>query len=265
MDISSEDLFTWLRYAEEATRVAAKYLLACAKESKIVVTKAQGKDIKLEADRESESQIIRFLREKTNFVVLSEESGGGGANEANSVLRWIIDPLDGSLNFYRRIPFCCISIALWKGQEPLLGVIYDFNRDEMFSGLAAGGAWLNAKPVRLSDVRAKSQALLCAGFPIGSDFSSAALVEIVCEIQAYKKIRWLGSAALSLAYVACGRADAYQEDNIAIWDVAAGLAIVAGAGGRVSFLPAQRRHRLFVRAANPFVFEQMSAINSTAR
>jgi myo-inositol-1(or 4)-monophosphatase len=129
-------------------------------------------------------------------------------------------------------------------------VIYDFNREEMFSGLVGEGAWLNGKAIRVGNVAEKSKAVLCTGFPVGTDFSESALEEFVRSIRSYKKVRLLGSAALSLAYVASGRTDVYAEKDIGIWDVAAGIAVVGSAGGKVRFSRSRKENRLLVMAGN---------------
>jgi myo-inositol-1(or 4)-monophosphatase len=219
------------------------------------------RDAKIEGDLRLHRLITERLAKDTQYPVLSEEGSDHQAAGNDLDYRWIVDPLDGSINFSRGIPFSCISIALWRGMKPLLGVVYDMNRDELFSGFAAGGAWLNGEPVRVSDTQAIGQAILVTGFPTGGDFSSPALLEIVREVQSFKKVRLLGAAALSLAYVACGRADAYQENDIAIWDVAAGLAIAMGAGGVASFRRSGSENRLIVRAANDRVFHQMAGVD----
>ena len=189
-----------------------------------------GRDVKLEADRLAEDVILKTLG--SEIPILTEETGlhpGAGGD-----LRWIVDPLDGSMNFLRGIPMCCVSIGLWQDMEPLLGVIYDFNRDELFAGVVGEGASLNGEPVHAGG---GGQGILCTGLPVGTDFSTAALADFVTEAQTYKKIRLIGSAALSLAYVAAGRVDAYRERDIKIWDVAAGIALVRAAGGTVRMKP----------------------------
>ncbi len=120
----------------------------------------------------------------------------------------------------------------------------------MFTGLVTEGAWLNGMPIKVSDCIEENKAVLCTGFPISTDFSESGLLNFVKSIQVYKKVRLLGSAALSLAYVACGRADVYHEQDIAIWDVAAGVAIVKAAGGVAHFRPSRIANRLIVSAAN---------------
>ena len=101
---------------------------------------------------------------------------------------WIVDPLDGSLNFSQGIPFYCISIALFKGFEPILGVIFDFERKELFSGLVGEGAWLNEKSIKPSDTTEKNKAILCTGFPFRTNFSEEKLSRFVKQIKDYKKI-----------------------------------------------------------------------------
>lgn len=209
-----------------------------------------GRDVKVLADRKLESIILERLSENSQFAVLSEEAGYIAEDEQKEDYLWIVDPLDGSVNFSRGIPLNCVSIALWKGKEPLLGVIYDFCHKEMFSGLVGHGAWLNGNPIVTSDVSERDQAILCTGFPVNTDFSNISLMGFIEKIQDYKKVRLFGSAALSLAYVSCGRVDVYMENDIMIWDVAAGIALVKAAGGIVQFRPSKSGTILKVIATN---------------
>lgn len=211
------------------------------------------RDVKILADKRLESVIIKRLLEESQYPVLSEETGFFGGSNKNTDYKWIVDPLDGSLNFSRGIPINGISIALWEGMEPLLGVVYDFNRDEIFSGLVGEGAWLNSKPIIVSEITEKSKAVLCTGFPVSTDFSQKPLLNFVEDIRKYKKIRLLGSAALSLAYVACGRADVYMENDIKIWDVAAGIALVKAASGIVKYSSTGKENIFKVKASNQYL------------
>ncbi len=208
------------------------------------------RDVKIEADDRFEKIIIENLIMHSKYSILSEESGFIRAKEEDTDYYWIVDPLDGSLNYSRGIPICCISIALWKDMEPILGVVYDFNRNEMFTGIVGKGAWLNGAPIRVSEVAEEKSAVLCTGFPVHTNFSKESLTEFVEDIQKYKKIRLFGSAALSLAYVSCGRVDYYCENDIKIWDVAAGLALVKAANGIIQFSYSEPKHTLKVRASN---------------
>jgi len=212
-----------------------------------------GRDVKVKADTNLNKIIIERLTEKSPYPVLSEEDEFPENRLAYDGYLWIVDPLDGSLNFSRTIPLCCISIAFWRDSEPLIGVVYDFNRDEMFTGIVGEGAWLNGKQIKIGNIEDKKNAIFCTGFPVNTDFSDKALLDFVRDVQSYKKIRLLGSAALSLAYVASGRADIYHENGIAIWDVAAGIAIVKASGGDVQFNSSEVENRLIVKAANNFL------------
>ena len=208
------------------------------------------KDITLEVDRILNEKITSFLDQNYDFPVISEESERSPDFLKITGKYWILDPLDGSMNFYRNIPISCISLALWKAQEPFLGIIYDFNRDEMFYGNASEGSFLNNKRIGVSIVDKINQGVLFTGFPYGRRFDSVSLSGFVKGIQRWKKVRLVGSAALSLSWVACGRADAYIEEDIRIWDVAAGLAIVKAAGGEISIEPRDSINHVNATATN---------------
>ena len=208
------------RYLDMAVEVARDASLSISHDSDKSIAANPERDIKLEGDIRLNQLIVCRLQEKSPYSVLSEEEGFSKGKLESKEYRWIVDPLDGSLNFSRDIPLSCISIALWREMSPLLGVIYDFNRDEMFTGLVPEGAWLNGTPIKVGAVMRENEAVLCTGFPVSTDFAESALLNFVKDIQSYRKVRLLGSAALSLAYVASSRADVYQENDIAIWDVA---------------------------------------------
>lgn len=182
-----------------------------------------GKDIKLELDVRIEALIKKEITLSSSNPILGEESGLEGELSEDGFL-WIIDPIDGTMNFSRDIPAACVSIALWKGNEPILGVIYDFYRDELFSAVVGNTPRLSINQ------KDKSQALLATGFPTYMKNDDSTLEHFIKCVQEYKKIRMIGSAALSLAYVSCGRFDAYMENSIKLWDVAAGIALCRAAG-----------------------------------
>lgn len=209
----------------ELAKVIAKEVGKFLNSQTVKIVESQiGKDIKLELDKKSEEMIISTLSKKFNFPILSEEIGLTKPLEDKKPY-WIIDPIDGTLNFSRDNPSCCVSIAFWIDKEPVFGVIYDFNRDELFSGYVGVGAWLNDDKLKQQDKKEKSQSILATGFPTYMNDDDQTIKNFISQVQEYKKIRMIGSAALSLAYVACGRFDAYMEDNIKLWDVAAGVAI----------------------------------------
>ena len=223
-----------MKYKKEfelAKKVAFKVgkILRLDTEKKIISQKK--KDIKLDLDQRSEEIIISELSKNFGYTILSEESGL--INETKkSQPYWIIDPLDGTLNFSRSNPSCCVSIAFWKKKNPLFGVIYDFNRNELFSGYQGKGAWLNNKKLKIRPQSKKSQSILATGFPVNISNNKKDLQIFITQIQEYKKIRMIGSAALSLAYICCGRFDIYKENNIKLWDIAAGVAINKAIGNK---------------------------------
>lgn len=243
------DLRSYLNLSVEIAKEAA---FCIQPELDKKVTTDLGREVKIRGDIRLNKMIVKRLREESPYPVLSEEESFSEEKLADKSYHWIVDPLDGSLNFSRGIPFFCISIAFWIGMNPLVGTVYDLNREEMFTGLIDEGAWLNGKLIKVGSVKKKKDAVLCTGFPVSTDFSKPSLLNIVKDIQLYKKVRLLGSAALSLAYVASGRVDVYQENDIAIWDVAAGIAIVIAAGGVVHFRQAKKENRLTVKASNNF-------------
>ena len=223
---------TLLAVAVSAASLAGQQLLqARANDRRIEKTAAH--DVKIAADRRAEGLIVDQLRAHTSFAILSEEAGLIAAQGPAGSLSWIIDPLDGSLNYHQGIPLCCISIALYDGWEPVLGVIYDFNRGELFTGIVGQGAHCNGVAIHPSLTQRREEAVLATGFPVSRDFAAPALRAFIDQIRGFRKVRLLGSAALSLSYVACGRLDAYTEENIMLWDVAGGCALIKAAGGRV--------------------------------
>ena len=237
-----------LALAEQAARAAGR-LLAVGPRRDAAVVGETARDVKLQADRDAEDRIVDVLASGSGIPVVAEERAADAAPHSSEGLRWIVDPLDGTMNYLQGIPFCCVSIALWNGDEPVSGVVYDFDRDEMFSGIVGTGAWLNGRPVRVRPVP-PNRAVLFTGFPAGTDFAPASLTRFVTQVSTFRKIRMLGSAALWLAYVAAGRGDAYFERDIRIWDVAAGLALVRGAGGTFLSAPSPVDHALNVYAHN---------------
>ncbi|MBI2236368.1 MAG: inositol monophosphatase [Magnetospirillum sp.] len=183
-------------------------------------------DIHVSADRAVEEIILGQLRAASRLPILSEEAGAeSGVGEGAF---WVVDPLDGSFNYAHGLPLCAISVALWQAWQPLLGVVYDFNRDELFSGMPGRGLTLNHAAV--APPEGDGRDILATGFPARSDHRAGA-ERMAEQVHAFRKVRLLGSAALSLAWVAAGRLDEYAEDGIMLWDVGGGLALVNAAGG----------------------------------
>lgn len=184
-------------------------------------------------DRASEERIIAALK------VLLPESGfiaeEGTSDIKGERFNWVIDPLDGTTNFIQGIPIYAVSIGLLDENELVLGVVYEVGRDECFYAWKGGGAYLNAEPIRVSERSNIHDALLATGFPY-SDFSrmDEYLKILRWAMKNARGVRRLGSAATDMAYVACGRFDAFWEYDLKPWDVAAGAIIVKEAGGVVT-------------------------------
>ncbi len=158
---------------------------------------------------------------------------GTGTREAE--LNWVIDPLDGTTNFVHGIPCYCTSVALMRGNEVLLGVVLEITRDECFSARKGGGAYLNGTAIRVSTRKTLVESLLATGFPYDDFGREAQYMELLRALMHNSRgIRRLGSAAADLAYVACGRFEAFYEYGLNPWDVAAGALIVQEAGGTVT-------------------------------
>lgn len=231
--IYEKELTVWLSLATKAAEQAGGYLKVRDRSATEVIAESK-RDVKLQGDRGAEEQIVHILRQGSDADILSEERGLVKGSGITPGAVWIVDPLDGTVNFQRGVPLSCVSVALWIDREPALGVVYDFIRGELFAGIVGQGATLNGRPICVSSVTCRERAILCTGFPVSTDFSSGGIEWFVHQVRGFKKVRLFGSAALSLAYVASGRVDAYFERDIKIWDVAAGLALVKAAGGEVS-------------------------------
>ena len=206
------------------------------------------REMKAAIDRVLEDIILKRLM-PTGIGVLSEEAGIVGEYNAGD-LRWVVDPLDGTVNFIRGLAPCAVSISLWHGESPVLGVIGEFPSGKVAWGGPDLGVFLNQQPLRVSALADKEKAVLCTGFPARFDFSGPGMVKFSKRAGSFGKIRMLGAASLSLLQVAKGAAEAYAEQDIMLWDVAAGLALVQGAGGCVFMQAGHFAYSLNVFASN---------------
>ena len=184
-------------------------------------------------DKEAETQLVRGLQKiLPEAVFLTEEET---VEQKEGIYRWIIDPLDGTTNFLHQLPFFSISVGLEHKGQLVMGIIYEPIRRECFYGWKGGGAFLNGSPIQVSNTAKLSDALLATGFPYYDYSGIKAYLSALEKFMASSRgIRRLGSAALDLAYVACGRFDAFFEYSLNPWDVAAGAFLVTEAGGRVT-------------------------------
>ncbi|WP_242926243.1 inositol monophosphatase family protein [Pontibacter vulgaris] len=184
-------------------------------------------------DKEAEQQLVNGLREllpEAGFITEEETD-----NTQQERFNWIIDPLDGTTNFTHGLPIFSVSIALMENDEIVLGVVYEPNRDECFYAYKGGGAFCNDMPIKVSEAPALKDALVATGFPYYEFGQTSHYLQVLGSFMAKSHgVRRLGSAALDLAYVACGRFEGFFEFNLNAWDVAAGALIVQEAGGTVS-------------------------------
>ena len=214
--------------AINASKKAGDYLNS-QKDSKKEILSEIGRDIKLEIDQNTE-KLIRDELQSTGIEVLGEEFGGGKTKN----LQWVIDPLDGTANYFRGLDQCCVSVALLDGAKALIGIIYNFNNNEMYHAIKGHGAFLNDLPIKVSDITEKNKASLTTGFPASESLESS--MEFLEGLKEWKKIRMFGSAALSCAYVASGKCDFYAEKGVYLWDFAAGICLVEEAGGKAEYI-----------------------------
>lgn len=228
MNADSTELASQYQLAVRTAIEAGEYLLS-RKGQNLIVHSDLGRDIKLEIDRETED-LIRNKLSLTGISILGEELG---SDNIQSQLKWIVDPLDGTSNYFRGLDQCCVSIALMDGEEILVGIIFNFNTNELFSAYKGGGAFLNDRHIKVSEIHNKANASLTTGFPASESLESSAL--FLKNFSGWKKIRMFGSAALSCAYIASGRCDVYQEKGVYLWDIAAGICLVEEAGGKAVY------------------------------
>lgn len=198
-----------------------------------VTSKSTLNDLVTEVDKKSETAIISTIHEVfPDHFILSEEAG---EIRKDSTVKWIIDPIDGTVNFANGIPICCVSIGVEKDGEMLLGAVYNPFMNELFIAEKGKGATLNDKPIKVSSNNNIARSCLVTGFPYKwEDSANNPLVVFERIIKEGLPVRRLGSAAIDLCWVACGRFDGFYEHSLHAWDAAAGYLIVEEAGGKVT-------------------------------
>lgn len=218
-------------------------LFSCLEESGDILKKRFGKTMSIrkkgpvnlvtEMDTASEKKIISLIHKSfPDHGILAEESA---PQRGNSPFRWVIDPIDGTTNYAHGIPLCCISMGIELEGELILGGIFNPFLNELFFAEKGKGAFLNRKRVRVSEQSLLAESLLVTGFPYDRQEKADYYLKFFKRVmQRSQGLRRLGAAALDLAYVACGRFEAFWEFNLKPWDIAAGTLIVQEAGGHVS-------------------------------
>ena len=220
-----------LQLAKDAAMQAGNILM----QAEAHVEKQAGKDIKLDSDTCSERAIFDCLQ-ASDYTILSEEKGV--IKGQNPEFTWIVDPLDGTANYWKGLKeLSCVSVALWNEEMPVLGVVNRFHTRDMYVGIVGCGAWRNDEPLIPSGTVQTDQAVLATGLPLCRDYSEQGLKDFIQAMQRFKKVRMLGSAALMGCFVAEGKVDAYMEEEIMLWDVAAAAAIAKAAGAEIEIYP----------------------------
>lgn len=238
MSLDAEELRACLESAVEAARRGAAVLESWR--ARFSVREKARADLVTEADQASQDLIkAHLLGRFPEHRFLGEEESVGQSLEstrpaAGAPPTWIVDPLDGTANYVHDLPAYCVSIALWDGGKPVVGVIYDPRQDEIFTAATGLGAQLNGQPMRVSSIPTVRNAMLSTGFASNYERAKRNLEVWGRILEHAQSIRRTGSTALSLAYLAAGRFDGYWSFDNWAWDVAAGAVLVAEAGGTIT-------------------------------
>ncbi len=228
------ELQTWLEVATEAALAAGAIITALWGKVQQIEAKGCAGDLVTEADQLAEATILEILqRHFPSHAILAEESGRQGS--PSSPFCWAIDPLDGTTNFAHSYPMSCVSIALLIEETPLLGVVYNPFRQELFRAAKGKGATLNRQPIQVSQTDTLTDSLLVTGFAYDRrDTIDNNYGEFCYLTHITQGVRRSGSAAIDLTDVACGRLDGYWERGLKPWDISAGAIILEEAGGKLS-------------------------------
>jgi myo-inositol-1(or 4)-monophosphatase len=220
-------------------------------------------DLVTEFDKRSEEVIISSIQQEfPDHAILAEESG---RNTTISEYQWVIDPLDGTTNFAHGIPIFSVSIGLWRNNSPVVAVVYDPFRNEMFSAEFGHGATLNNHPIHVSSQTDLGQAVVSTGFPYDLRTNPRNNLDQFVQFQLRTQaVRHLGSAALDCSWTAMGRLDGYWEFGVKPWDIGAGVLIVREAGGRVTSVDGEEDFvsNETILVSNRFVHDQMLRVLS---
>ncbi|SAL10874.1 inositol-1-monophosphatase [Caballeronia sordidicola] len=251
-----------LNIAVKAARRAGQIINRASLDlDRIEVSKKQHNDFVTEVDKASEAAIIETLTTAyPKHSILAEESG---EMDKNSEFQWIIDPLDGTTNFIHGFQYYCVSIALVHKGIITQAVVYDPTRNDLFTASRGSGAYLNERRIRVGKLDRLADALVGTGFPFRNGDGLDAYGKLFKEMtEACAGLRRPGAAALDLANVAAGRLDAFFEQGISAWDVAAGSLLITEAGGLVGNYTGESDflHKSEIVAANPKVYAQMIKI-----
>jgi myo-inositol-1(or 4)-monophosphatase len=266
MIYSEENLAKLLHQVESIVSKAGAYILDNFRRVADVSVRDKGDNSLVSYIDEMAEQMLmsELLTLIPDAGILAEETGSSLKNDE---LIWIIDPLDGTTNYLYGLPCFSVSVALVQKGNPILGVVFDPFSDEMFSARKGGRAMLNGVDIQVSDRDTLKRSLIAMGFPVNKhDHIPELLSCLEYFIYNTRGVRRWGSAAMDLAYVACGRYDAFVEYGLSIWDIAAGVLIVESAGGKVSDLVGNDNHLSSgaILAGNPAIYNLALPITKKA-
>ncbi|NQT33376.1 MAG: inositol monophosphatase [Candidatus Omnitrophica bacterium] len=248
--------------AEKAAQDAGNYVLEHVGKLKEISHKGAFTNLVTDVDKGSEKIILGAIqKEFPEHSILAEESG---EHSQGNAYRWVVDPLDGTTNFTHGLPIFCTSIAVYHGDSVKIGVIFDPNKNELFTAEEGKGAFLNGKKINVSKAKSLSESLIVTGFAYSIEGKIANIENFATMISKAQAVRRLGSAALDLCYVACGRFDGFWELGLSPWDTAAGELIAREAGGKVTTLEGAR-FDIFnkeILATNRLIHDEMSSLLS---
>lgn len=223
---------SYLALAERLAKECGQYALQEQKNHLHINEKTNAFDLVTHVDKENEQyirQAVAQLYPEHSF--LGEEDGASGSGD----VKWIVDPIDGTVNYAHRVPIWCVSIGVEVKGEIVCGAVYDPNRDELFSAMKSGGAFCNGERLKVSTINEPNRSLLVTGFPYNiNENPNYSYERFIAFLQRGILVRRLGSAALDLCYVAAGRFDGFFEGALSPWDTAAGTLLVREAGGTVT-------------------------------
>ena len=244
------------RIAGRTAQATAALVAAAHGQPRAVGRKSSPTDVVTQTDLRAESLVRRLLSEATPQAGLLGEEGGRTAPAAR--LQWVIDPLDGTINFLYGVPIFAVSIAAALDGEVVAGAVFDVLRDELFAAHRGGGARCNGEPIAVSECTALPDALVATGFSYRADLRACQGEVAHRLLSRARDLRCFGSAALELCWVACARVDGYFQSDTEIWDRAAGALIAAEAGAQIE-LPCPENDDLVI-AASPLIFEDLRGV-----
>ena len=256
----SPDSADLLALAEEAARAAGRLIVEGRPDRAVEVTatKSSSTDIVTEMDQAAERLLVEHIRAvRPDDGFLGEE----GADEAGtSGVTWVIDPIDGTVNYLYQLPAFAVSVGVRVGAEMVAGAVVNPTSGEVWTGLRGHGAWLDGRPIRVNDPPVLAMALVATGFGYDPERRGRQANVLTSVLPKIRDVRRIGSAALDLCALACGRIDGYFEQGLKPWDLAAGGLIAAEAGAVVGGLAGRAAGEQLVIAAPPGLFEELEAL-----